>query len=77
MTPAESKKILDEVKSNLDRLERCAGPHAFESIPDPRRPQVLLGRRYRCAGCGGEVSGDAYRWYARGLAHGVATGRAA
>lgn len=74
MSPAETKALVEQIRENLDKLDRCAGPHAFESLPNPGRS--LLARRYRCANCEGEVDVTAHRWYQRGLAHGVATGRA-
>lgn len=58
------KDIWTEVKANSDALAACAGPHQFE------REGEALGSKYRCALCGGKISGSDFHWYNAGVAHG-------
>jgi hypothetical protein len=63
----ESKRILAEVRANMQLLEECGGPHDFKAVP-PDRGRIP--RKYKCRFCGGTVDSPAYTWYKRGLEHG-------
>lgn len=54
--------VAEQVKENQARLRSC--PHHEFSPILPRR---LLGQRYRCIECGGEVDAHAYHWFQEGL----------
>jgi len=60
---AELEGIWEAVKVNQGRLESCAGPHDFLTVPGNAR-------RLRCARCGGEMSPSDVFTYTRGLEHG-------
>lgn len=70
MTPAEVKALLEAGRANSKKLDDCAGPHDLSV--DLSGPAVILGKRWGCAKCGGEVDGIRKLWYERGLAHGRA-----
>jgi hypothetical protein len=63
-----ARQILEEVKANQAKLNGCPGPHDFEDTT----PDKLLGKRFRCRRCAGELEGLHARWYMRGLEHGRA-----
>lgn len=56
--------IWEEVKVNGAKLASCPR-HDFQS-EDPGR----LGAKWRCAACGGHVSGSDANWYNTGRRHG-------
>lgn len=60
--------IVAEVKRNQALLDSCSR-HEFTRIIDLERPILA---RSRCERCGGTVDHHARRWYAIGLAHGLA-----
>lgn len=62
----EVKKIWEQVKANLKRLDECVGPHDFQRLA----LETKLMFRFRCTKCGGEIEGDNRSWYERGLKHG-------
>ena len=65
MNGIDIKRIQQEVKANVARLEACTGPHQFETIDDR-----FLREKHRCKLCGGVVDNRGRYWYDRGLAHG-------
>lgn len=64
----EMVSIAEHVKANLAALDACPGPHEFAIDATPDR---TIGKRWRCAKCGGEVDFGAKLWYEKGLAHGA------
>jgi len=66
LTHEDARKVLDNVKVNIKRLDDCVGPHDFQII-DGSVP-----RKFRCSKCHGEVSSSAAMWYSKGLEHGLA-----
>lgn len=64
----EMVSIAEHVKANLAALDACPGPHEFTVDTTPDR---TIGKRWRCAKCGGEVDCGVKMWYERGLAHGA------
>jgi hypothetical protein len=63
---AAISKIADEAVENFNRLQGCPGPrHLFLDTT----PGKMLGKRYRCQVCAGEVNHHAYHWYLLGLEH--------
>lgn len=61
---AEARNIFADVQANLDALKACDG-HAFEPM-EPSRP---LGRKYKCAACGGIVDAIWRAAYKLGAEH--------
>jgi hypothetical protein len=68
VTRDEAKTVWDAVVENLERLEGCAGPHVF--VVTPETAAQTFGRRFRCTGCGGELTAVNQGWYEKGLEHG-------
>jgi hypothetical protein len=66
MKPEVAKQILAEVKANHAKLDGCPS-HDFAEI----EPRKVIGGRYRCANCGGDIDAIAYSWYTKGLFHGA------
>ena len=67
MDKKTAKKILLEVRENIQRLQDCPGPHDFKLVPPPiGRP---WDKKYRCTKCGGIVDGGKYTWYRQGMRH--------
>ncbi|MEE4087532.1 hypothetical protein [Pseudomonas viridiflava] len=62
-TPADADSILREVKANSAKLNAC-GYHAF--VEKPGQGDMVMGKRYVCSVCGGEVDHHAYYWHAKG-----------
>ena len=58
-------EVWEEVKANHAKLDACDGPHVFEPI-DAKK---VVGRRYRCGLCKGEVDAINRSWYEKGLEH--------
>jgi hypothetical protein len=63
----EARELLAKVRANRLRLEACT-LHRFEVTPESSG--MVMGKRYVCLHCHGEVDGHAHYWYAMGLAHG-------
>lgn len=53
--------LLEQVQANHARLNGCPR-HDFEPIA----PLALVGQKYRCTHCGGEVDSHAWYWHQRG-----------
>lgn len=53
--------ILLQVQANHAKLNACLR-HDFEPIP----PVKIVGQRYRCTHCGGEVDHHAWHWHEQG-----------
>lgn len=62
---ATVNELWEQVATNIDALRACRG-HDFSIDLTPTR---ILGKRWRCAHCGGDVSSDAKHWYEDGLTH--------
>jgi predicted SprT family Zn-dependent metalloprotease len=58
--PADTESILQQVKANSARLNSCQA-HAFE--PMPGQEKKVMGKRYVCSACGGEVDAHAHYWH--------------
>ena len=58
-------EVWEEVKANHARLDSCIGPHEFTPID----PDKVVGRRYVCGLCKGEVDSIDRSWYEKGLEH--------
>lgn len=57
--------IFDAVKENMERTDKCEGPHEFVAIADdPYRYAA------ECTKCGGRFRKEWIVWYHRGLKHG-------
>lgn len=52
---------LTEALANMERLDKCSGPHVFEG-EDPNKRTCRL--------CGGQVTASMAFWYQTGLKHG-------
>ena len=65
---ARAQSMIDQVRANLGKLDQCPD-HQFE-----RESEDVLTSHWRCARCGGSITGMAYRWYMRGRAHGAEHG---
>jgi hypothetical protein len=62
--------ILEQVRENRSRLDKCPGPlHEFV-MTDRRR----LLSRYTCKLCKGEINHEALRWYLAGIEHAIRKG---
>lgn len=66
MTREAMHALIEHVKANVAALDACPGPHDFVDIT----PGKIIGKRYRCSTCLGEIDGVALVWYQRGLVHG-------
>lgn len=71
VTKEDMKALWAKVQENTRTLDACTGPHHFECLT----PDRLLGSRWRCRLCGGEVALGDKGWYDRGLAHGHASAK--
>lgn len=60
---SDGGELLKQIRRNHAALDACAG-HTF--TPETE----ILFSWFKCSSCGGRVSGEAARWYARGRAHG-------
>lgn len=58
---ASAQDMLAQVQANRAKLDACPA-HAFAPIP----PVRLIGQRYRCESCGGEIDAHAYYWFMEG-----------
>lgn len=58
------QEIAEEARANIERLRACPR-HEFSPI----LPRRVLGQRYRCIECGGDVDAHAYHWYMEGRRH--------
>lgn len=58
-------EVWEEVKANHARLDTCTGPHKFVPIDATK----VLGRRYVCSLCKGEVDSINRSWYEKGFEH--------
>jgi len=63
----DADQIINDVKENFGKLFSCPGPHDFQKKPDDKK---ILGAKYVCSHCKGEVGGVERNWYERGLEHG-------
>lgn len=61
-----AKQLIEQVKKNHETLRNCK-QHDFSIDLTPER---ILGKRWKCSECGGEVGGSEKRWYELGLKHG-------
>lgn len=61
-----AKRLSEQVKKNRETLMNCK-QHDFSIDLTPER---VLGKRWKCAECGGEVEGSEKHWYELGLKHG-------
>lgn len=61
--PAEADSILAEVKANSAKLNAC-GYHNF--VERPGQGDRVMGKRYVCTECGGEVDHHARYWHEKG-----------
>lgn len=74
----ETDKVLDEVKSNIAKLDGCDGPHDFsiainrhtKKPLENQQPTHVFGAKWQCSKCGGYVDAINRTWYERGLKHG-------
>lgn len=64
MTSQDAARIMNEVKSNLARLDSCPGPHVFGPW------KQSFGAQYKCERCGGVIPSMMRSWYEKGLKHG-------
>lgn len=65
MGKGELKKLLEEVKVNIRRLDECPGPHEFKE--DEKR---FMKRSFLCTKCQGRIDFLQNHWYQKGLGHG-------
>jgi len=59
----ELRAIAEQVKANHARLDECPW-HEF--IVKPGEEGKVMGKRYVCTVCGGEVDSHAYYWHQDG-----------
>jgi hypothetical protein len=67
MDKETSRKILQEVRENIKRLEECVGPHDFKKIDNH-----MIFSDFICTKCQGKVDGIFKSAYNQGLKHGQA-----
>lgn len=60
------KEIFEQAKANQRKLNSCP-KHSFTIDLTPTR---VMGKRWKCANCGGEIEGINKSWYEDGLKHG-------
>lgn len=65
------EQVIEQVKKNRKTLMNCK-QHDFSIDLTPER---VLGKRWKCAECGGEVAGSEKHWYELGLKHGKEVSR--
>jgi len=56
----EISSLYEEVKANSARLRSCDA-HTFEPLPG--QEQKVMGKRYVCTACRGEVDHHAFYWH--------------
>jgi hypothetical protein len=61
------RAIMNDARANIVALNACNGPHDFSRV-DPSAP--LMGAKWRCNLCGGNIDAIAHTYYEQGLAHG-------
>lgn len=61
--PADTESIIAQVKANSAKLRSC-GYHDFVEIPT--QGDRVMGKRYHCTACGGEIDHHAYYWHKLG-----------
>lgn len=81
VTPYDIRQWVLEAKENLEKLDKCRGPHVFVPMTEGQTgtaAQRVLdaldkprpAKNYQCTKCGGCIGNQAYYWYQRGLMHG-------
>jgi hypothetical protein len=61
----DAKALWEWARSNGARLDACK----LHDFSEDLSPAKILGKRWRCRACGGEVDATAKRWYELGRAH--------
>ena len=64
LSPQDVVEIAEQARANSEALRSCPC-HDFSPI----LPRRVLGQKYRCIECGGEVDARAYHWYMEGRRH--------
>lgn len=65
ISKTDTRQILDRVIENNKKLDSCS-KHDFKPIGQKK----IVGNRYKCTNCEGEVDSINASWYNKGLEHG-------